>query len=216
MAHLRNNVVGYVALFLALCGGAYAAGLSRDSVRSKHIQDGQVKTPDLADSAVTADKVAGGAVTSAKFGNLPAVGLVFPTYNETGGNFCQGSNGPFPNNTLSSVEFTDEAFDTTDVADPLTAGCYESIDGLPSGTYVVTASLAWASNGTGMRSITLDSPNASAIATSQVPAVSGGETRQSVSGVIRSPGSVDLRAYQNSGAPLAINSGRLSVAWVGP
>jgi hypothetical protein len=34
--HIRSNVVGYVAVFLALSGGAYAAGLKADSVKSKH------------------------------------------------------------------------------------------------------------------------------------------------------------------------------------
>lgn len=36
--HLRSNVVGYVALFLALTAGAYAAGLPKNSVKSKQIK----------------------------------------------------------------------------------------------------------------------------------------------------------------------------------
>ena len=36
-----------VALFIALGAGAYAAGLDPNSVKSKHIKDGQVKTPDI-------------------------------------------------------------------------------------------------------------------------------------------------------------------------
>ena len=49
--HTRSNVVGYLALFLALGGTAYA--LDRNSVESKHIVNGQVKEVDLAANAVS-------------------------------------------------------------------------------------------------------------------------------------------------------------------
>jgi formylglycine-generating enzyme required for sulfatase activity len=48
-----------IAVFLVLGGGAYAAfHLPKNSVRSKNIVNGQVKTPDLAGDAVTAAKLA--------------------------------------------------------------------------------------------------------------------------------------------------------------
>jgi hypothetical protein len=56
--HIRSNVVGYVAVFLALGGVTYAAGLQPNSVRSKHIVDGQVKSTDLGNGSVIASKVA--------------------------------------------------------------------------------------------------------------------------------------------------------------
>jgi hypothetical protein len=56
--HLRNNVVGYVGVFLALSSVAYAAALAPNSVKSKHIKDGQVAAADLGDGAVTGAKVA--------------------------------------------------------------------------------------------------------------------------------------------------------------
>jgi hypothetical protein len=46
--HIRSNIVGYIALFFALTAGAYASGLAPDSVRSKQIKDGQVRTQDVA------------------------------------------------------------------------------------------------------------------------------------------------------------------------
>jgi hypothetical protein len=49
--------VGYIALFFAMSAGAYAAGLAPDSVKSKHIRDGQIQNADLG-----ADSVAGAAV----------------------------------------------------------------------------------------------------------------------------------------------------------
>jgi hypothetical protein len=62
-AHVRSNVVGYVALFIALGGTAWAADkigagdIARDAVRSKHIKAKQVKTLDLAPGTVTGKKV---------------------------------------------------------------------------------------------------------------------------------------------------------------
>jgi hypothetical protein len=54
------TVVAYLALFVALSGTAYAAATlaPANSVNSRAIIDGQVKTLDLADSAVTGGKVA--------------------------------------------------------------------------------------------------------------------------------------------------------------
>lgn len=54
--HLRGNVVAYIALFLALgMGTAYA--LDRNSVRSKHIADGQVKSVDVRNNSLTGSDV---------------------------------------------------------------------------------------------------------------------------------------------------------------
>ena len=50
---LVGNVLGLVALFIALGAGAYAAGLAPNSVKSKHIKDGQVKEDDLGVESVT-------------------------------------------------------------------------------------------------------------------------------------------------------------------
>lgn len=52
------NVVATIALFVALGGSSYAAvTLSKNSVTSKSIKNGQVKTADLAKNAVTSAKV---------------------------------------------------------------------------------------------------------------------------------------------------------------
>jgi hypothetical protein len=60
------NVTSALALVVALGGtGAYAAGLAKDSVRSKQIKDGQVRTVDLRTDAVTGAKVARDTLTGA-------------------------------------------------------------------------------------------------------------------------------------------------------
>jgi hypothetical protein len=60
LKHLRRNLIAYVALFCALTAGAYAAGLKKNSVGSKQIKSGAVKTDEIADGAVTGAKIAKG------------------------------------------------------------------------------------------------------------------------------------------------------------
>jgi hypothetical protein len=72
--HIRGNVVGYVALFLALSGGTAYALEGSNTVFSDDIVDNEVKTQDirtvitddLGDAAVTTVKIADGAVTTGK------------------------------------------------------------------------------------------------------------------------------------------------------
>jgi hypothetical protein len=72
--YLRNNVLGLTALFIALGAGAYAAGLPKNSVKAKQIKAGAVKNAELADDAVTSQKVEDGSLLGADFaaGQLPA------------------------------------------------------------------------------------------------------------------------------------------------
>jgi len=57
--HMRGNVVAYVALFVALTTGAYAAQVApKGSVATKSIRKGAVKTKQLGKGAVTEAKVA--------------------------------------------------------------------------------------------------------------------------------------------------------------
>jgi hypothetical protein len=51
------NVMASIAVFIALGAGAYAAGLAPNSVKSKHIKDGNVQNQDLANPAVNGSKV---------------------------------------------------------------------------------------------------------------------------------------------------------------
>ena len=65
-AHLRCNVVGYVALFCALTiAPAFAASLPKNSVTTKQIKNGEVKKKDIGLSAVDGGRIADGTVASA-------------------------------------------------------------------------------------------------------------------------------------------------------
>ena len=67
------NMMATVAVFIALGAGAYAAGLPKNSVKSKQIKAGAVKTDELGDDAVTSPKVTDGTLLGADFaaGQLP-------------------------------------------------------------------------------------------------------------------------------------------------
>ena len=64
-SHIRSNVVGYVALFMAMGGISYAAGLTPDSVKSKHIKNEQVKAVDIDPTQVQARVGANGSAGQA-------------------------------------------------------------------------------------------------------------------------------------------------------
>jgi hypothetical protein len=64
--HIRNNVVGYVAVFLALSGTAAATHPGgENTISSADIIDAEVNTQDLANNSVSSDKINNGAVRSA-------------------------------------------------------------------------------------------------------------------------------------------------------
>src|SRR4029079_14065929 len=67
--HVRQNVVGYVALFVALGGTAWAAGplAGRNTVNSAAIINGQVKQSDVGANAVTSRNVVNGTLTRGDF-----------------------------------------------------------------------------------------------------------------------------------------------------
>jgi hypothetical protein len=166
--------------------------------------------------------IKGGAVTTSKIGTLPAAGLSGATFNGTpaaGSGVCNSTNGPFPSHTFWPIEFTTETFDTAGVATPLSPNCHVSFVAPVTGTYMVTGSVYWAANSTGDRKIAIAGDVVGAGASSEVAAAPAGhETRQSVSQIVRlsAGGDVSVWGSQDSGAPLGIQNGQLSIAWIGP
>ena len=72
--HVRGNVVGYLALFVALGGtAAWAADkitskdIARNAVLSRHIKNGQVKSADVQDNGLT-----GADVSESSLGQVPS------------------------------------------------------------------------------------------------------------------------------------------------
>jgi hypothetical protein len=102
VSHLRQNVVAYLALFVALgTGTAYAANqitskdIARNAVKAKHIKDGQVRGTELAASAVTGAKVADGSVTGTDVADGSLTGADLAA-NSIGGNQIDESSLQLP------------------------------------------------------------------------------------------------------------------------
>jgi hypothetical protein len=88
LSHFSANAVGYLALFVAMSGGAYAVTRApAGSVNSQAIINGQVKEPDIHKKAVTASKLGSRSVTASKLAPDSV----------TGGNVVESTLGPVPN-----------------------------------------------------------------------------------------------------------------------
>jgi hypothetical protein len=57
LSHLRSQAIGYLALFVALGGTAYAASLPANSVGTKQLKTSAVTTGKIKADAITTDKV---------------------------------------------------------------------------------------------------------------------------------------------------------------
>lgn len=73
------NVAATLAVVLALSGTAYAAGLPKDSVRSKQIKNNTVKSKDIKDAGLTGadlapNTITGAAVDETSLGAVPDAG----------------------------------------------------------------------------------------------------------------------------------------------
>jgi hypothetical protein len=66
--HIRSNLIGFLALFLALSTGSALALNGSNTVFSDDIVNGEVKTPDLGANAVATGKIADGQVTAPDLG----------------------------------------------------------------------------------------------------------------------------------------------------
>lgn len=74
--HLRSNAIAYLALFVAIgIAPAWAATLGKNDVRSKHIKNGQVKTPDIKRNAVRERHVRADELTGASIDESSLQGL---------------------------------------------------------------------------------------------------------------------------------------------
>lgn len=79
-AHLTAHLTAGLALVIALgTGGAYAAGLAKDAVRSPQVKNGSIRGVDLRSGAVTGREVQDGALTGADIDESTLVWPYAPT-----------------------------------------------------------------------------------------------------------------------------------------
>jgi hypothetical protein len=149
---LRNPspalVISFLALFVALSGSALA--LQANSIRSKHIVDGQVRTADLRKTAVkaralvpdsvTAGKLASGSVTAAKL----APGSVGSAHVADGS--LTGSH--FAGNSIGAADLAPGSVGSAQVANSAVNGSKVEAGSL-SGADLAAGSIGLADLGTG-------------------------------------------------------------------
>jgi hypothetical protein len=67
--HIRSNLIGYIALFLALTGGTAYALDGSNTVFTDDIVNGEVRSPDIATASVGSGKVVDGSLTGVDVAN---------------------------------------------------------------------------------------------------------------------------------------------------
>ena len=105
---IKTQGLGLIALMLVLTGGAAYAAASKDSVVSRSIKDGQVKTRDLKDNAVKSGKLAPDSVTSDKLAPDSVTGGKLAPDSVTG--------DKIPDETLSGFEIAPDSLYANDLA----------------------------------------------------------------------------------------------------
>lgn len=245
LTYVRRHHLAIIAVFMALTSTAYAASLARNSVRSKHIKNGEVKTADIAANAVTGARVsngalqgedvkdgtlagadvldggiatadlAAGAVTPAKQSVVPAVRVQTATPTN------------IPNNTSTKLSFANEAFDTADMHSPTTNP--GRLTAPVSGVYMITGAAIWDNSNVGYRQIQFFIDGAvSRYSTEVIPAAADTNNNSYVYQTTSTPVAlnagqyVEMEVFQNSGGPLGLfgandpSDTNFSLTWIGP
>ena len=156
--HIRNNVWGIVATYIALGGTAFAAAtvgptdIKDNAVRSNHVRDGAVATADLADASVTNPKLGFNSINTLNVNDGTILGgdlaVATVTSRELGtssvgvgeiGTDAVGSS-EVATGAVGSEEVTDQSLRSWDIA-PNSVGASEATDESLTGTDIDDGSL---------------------------------------------------------------------------
>lgn len=219
--HLRTNAVGYLALFVALSAGAYAAVAPRNSVVSKSIKNHEVKNRDLALNSVrganvTDDTLAGDDIAEAAL-NLDTMDL-----RRAGANAyyiqrsCPSAGTPqsIPSGADTKILYlgahSSFGLNNGTFTSPIPTNCADPETGVVTvhrdGFYLIAAGARWAANPTGSRFIGIQATTVGTVAGDRRQAVTGLPTDQTATTVVPlfDGDKVQVVAFQDSGAPLSL------------
>jgi hypothetical protein len=100
-------VISCLALFIALAGTAFAAGVGKNTVRSPQIVDGTIRTVDLRDNAVAAGKIAPNAVENTEIAENAVDSRAVAPDSLTAGDLAP--------NSVGTSEVTDQSLTANDL-----------------------------------------------------------------------------------------------------
>ncbi len=235
-SYLRQNVLGLIAIFIALGGTAYAANtigsddIIDESILSQDIKNAQVTSGDLRANAVVSgdvrnDTTSGGGLTAPDLAADSVGSSEIAPFSVTTGDLSDNAVtadklGALPaarmhksthsQGTTGSqnavVVFSVEDFDTGGLVTLATSNSL--LTAQRAGTYMLSGGIEWASNPNGIRMASLK-VNTTTVASSLAPAGATAGNLSNVSTIVRlEPGdTVTMEALQNSGGGLSINPG---------
>ena len=119
--HIRNNVVGYIALVVALSGVAYA---SHEDIRSSDIVNDQVKSVDVRD-----DDRNGGGLTASDLRKDSVRSSEVDNNSLTGADINETTLGVLRTTTVRSVKGTGALHPECNPGEVATGGGYTQVDG---------------------------------------------------------------------------------------
>lgn len=174
-----------------------AGGIDDNAITGATIADGAVTEDKIGDGEVTAIKLAASSVDSTQIGTLPGARV----YRST----AQSIN----NTTSTALIFDTDRFNGPAGNELWDSGVNpERLVAPVSGVYVITGHVEWASDNTGIRTLSVRYNGTTNIASLSATAISGSAHRQSVSTVffLTTSDYVTLVGYQSSGGALNANS----------
>jgi hypothetical protein len=128
--HIRSNVIGYVALFVALSGTAYAIDgplPGQDQVGSADIINGEVQSADIKDANVTTADVRGNSVTSGKILDGEVLSADVRDDSAAGGGLNAQDLGP---NSVGGSEVIDDSLGASDIDESTLTGILRCPSGM--------------------------------------------------------------------------------------
>ncbi len=241
-------IVACVALFVAMGGTSYAAvTLAANSVGTKQIKKNAVTSAKIKSAAVTAAKVKDGTLTGAKIKDATLTGAKLADGAVTEAKLADGAVAPTKMGTIpgarvrrtTAVDVNNAStavlsWDATDynVGSVFDGAQPTRMTAPVAGRYMIIASARWDSDVDGRRTIALAlnggvGPAGAQIARTNVsPLLNGGAAftpEQTAMTVykLNAGDYVEVWAYQNSGAPLALlsavdNGITFSMQWIAP